>query len=204
MAISSLLNVSRDALMSYQGAIQITGSNIANVSNADYTRQRAVLTASSRLSSGEAGLQTSVSLSGVDRIYDRFIERCVNGNVTTRTSRVIRMIAIDSRNIPSTKISAIITIGTRTIQPPMYAMTSKNKIANGKSTSAVSVALVRNIRIASKSFRLLANDPTDLGCDAILRSITFSKIIEDIIMSLFLPALSKSIARVNFKKVSRT
>ncbi len=74
MAISSLLNVSRDALMSYQGAIQITGSNIANVSNADYTRQRAVLTASSRLSSGEAGLQTSVSLSGVDRIYDRFIE----------------------------------------------------------------------------------------------------------------------------------
>jgi flagellar hook-associated protein 1 FlgK len=64
MAIGSLLSISRDALMTYQGAITVTGSNIANVNNADYTLQRAVISATNDGSS--VGLD-------VTRVYDRYI-----------------------------------------------------------------------------------------------------------------------------------
>ncbi|HOI74229.1 MAG TPA: flagellar hook-associated protein FlgK [Syntrophales bacterium] len=71
MAISSLLNISRDALMTYQGAISVTGSNIANVNNADYTVQRATISARTQLSSFQAG--TGVDLTSVTRVYDQYI-----------------------------------------------------------------------------------------------------------------------------------
>ncbi|PKN32504.1 MAG: flagellar hook-associated protein FlgK [Deltaproteobacteria bacterium HGW-Deltaproteobacteria-19] len=81
MAISSLLTISRDALMTYQGAITVTGSNIANVNNADYTVQRAVISARSQLSTVQGG--TGVDLSSVTRVYDQYIENQITGETTT-------------------------------------------------------------------------------------------------------------------------
>ncbi len=71
MAISSLLTISRDALMTYQGAISVTGSNIANVNNPDYTVQRATISARTQLSSLQIG--TGVDLTSVTRVYDQYI-----------------------------------------------------------------------------------------------------------------------------------
>ena len=56
--------------------------------------------------------------------------------------------------------------------------------------SAVIVAVVKNDLTDSKSFKLLAKEPTDCGCCSNFMSKTFSKIIDDIIISLFLPASS--------------
>ena len=57
--------------------------------------------------------------------------------------------------------------------------------------TAAIVAFVKKLLIESKSLRLLANEPTEAGWFAILRSRTFSKMIEDMITSLFFAALSK-------------
>jgi len=81
MAISSLLTISRDAMMTYQGAITVTGSNIANVNNADYTVQRAVISERSQLSGGQIG--TGVDLSSVTRVYDQFIENQIIDETST-------------------------------------------------------------------------------------------------------------------------
>jgi flagellar hook-associated protein 1 FlgK len=44
MSLTSTLNLGRNALSINQAAIQTTGSNIGNVGNPDYTRQRADIT----------------------------------------------------------------------------------------------------------------------------------------------------------------
>jgi flagellar hook-associated protein 1 FlgK len=74
MSISSLLFTSRDALASSQMAIDITGGNIANVNTPGYSRQRANLTAVGGVSVGGTSAQIGVTVSRVDRLYDRFIE----------------------------------------------------------------------------------------------------------------------------------
>ncbi len=74
MAISSLLSISRDALMTYQGAITITGSNIANVNNANYNVQRAVISAT--------GDGSSVNVD-VTRVYDQYIGKQITGETST-------------------------------------------------------------------------------------------------------------------------
>ena len=88
-------------------------------------------------------------------------------------------------------INVIIKIGTITKKPPKYPITIKNKIANGKSINTVKVELVKKPLILSKLLRLFAKLPTDFGCSLNFISKTFSKIIEDIIISLFFPAISR-------------
>ncbi|MCE5264220.1 MAG: flagellar hook-associated protein FlgK [Deltaproteobacteria bacterium] len=74
MSISSLLSTSRDALIANQMAIDITGGNIANVNTPGYTRQRLDLKSSGGVDTGVGTSQIGVTISGVERIYDRFIE----------------------------------------------------------------------------------------------------------------------------------
>ncbi len=74
MAISSLLNISRDAMMTYQGAITTTGANIANVNNANYNVQRAVISATSD--------GTGVGVD-VTRVYDQYIGNRIIDETTT-------------------------------------------------------------------------------------------------------------------------
>ncbi len=41
MSLTGALNIGRSALAVQQAALQVTGNNIANAGNADFTRQRA-------------------------------------------------------------------------------------------------------------------------------------------------------------------
>lgn len=63
------LNIAKDALLSHQAAINLTGTNIANVSTPGYTRQRPVFSASS---------SQSVEIANIERIYDRFLGAQIN------------------------------------------------------------------------------------------------------------------------------
>lgn len=74
MSISSLLFTARDALITNQMAIDITGGNIANVNTPGYTRQRLNLKSVGGVDIGTGTTQIGVTVSGVERIYDRFIE----------------------------------------------------------------------------------------------------------------------------------
>lgn len=74
MSISSLLFTSRDALASNQMAIDITGGNIANVNTPGYSRQRTDFKSVGAVNVNGASAQIGVTVSRVERIYDRFIE----------------------------------------------------------------------------------------------------------------------------------
>lgn len=74
MSINSLLFTSRDALMSHQMAIDVTGGNIANVNTPGYARQRTDLRSVGNVNVNGAGAQIGVTVSGVVRIYDRYVE----------------------------------------------------------------------------------------------------------------------------------
>jgi flagellar hook-associated protein 1 len=74
MSISSLLFTARDALASSQMAIDITGSNVANVNTPGYSRQRADLTAVGSINVNGSSSQIGVTVSRVERLYDSFTE----------------------------------------------------------------------------------------------------------------------------------
>lgn len=74
MSISSLLFTSRDALITNQMAIDITGGNIANVNTPGYSRQRTDLKSVGGVDIGGGTTQVGVTVSGIERVYDRFIE----------------------------------------------------------------------------------------------------------------------------------
>ena len=74
MSLSGLLQVSRNALTSYQTAIDVTGGNIANVSTPGYSRQRPVLRTTGDVQGGATNAQMSVEVSKVERIFDNYLE----------------------------------------------------------------------------------------------------------------------------------
>ena len=67
---------------------------------------------------------------------------------------------------------------------------------------AASDADEKKFLTVSNSFKLLANEPTDFGLLLNFISITRSKRIELIMISLFLPAISRKYERTNFKNRS--
>ena len=74
MSISSLLNVSKDAMLSYQMAMDVTGGNISNVNTAGYTRQRTVFAASGNVNALSASAQLSVRIEKIERQFDSHTE----------------------------------------------------------------------------------------------------------------------------------
>jgi flagellar hook-associated protein 1 len=74
MSLSGLLQVSRNALASYQMAIDVTGGNIANVSTPGYSRQRPVIKATGDVQGGATSSQMSVEVTKVERFFDNYLE----------------------------------------------------------------------------------------------------------------------------------
>jgi flagellar hook-associated protein 1 FlgK len=68
------MNIARTALLSSQTAIDLTGTNIANVNTPGYTRQRAVLSETAGSDAGAVQTRTGVEISAIERMYDRFLE----------------------------------------------------------------------------------------------------------------------------------
>ena len=62
------LNIAKDALLSHQTAINLTGTNIANANTPGYSRQRAAFST----------LVQSVEIAGIERIYDQFLGVQIN------------------------------------------------------------------------------------------------------------------------------
>jgi len=83
--VTSALQAGRNALISYQGALQVVGNNVSNAGNADYTRQSAQLAAVVGTSLGPGLLPgAGVALTGLKRHVDESIEnrlRAATGDV---------------------------------------------------------------------------------------------------------------------------
>ena len=77
MSISSLLNTSKDRLLSYQLALDLAGANIANVNTPGYSRQRAVFNAVGKADVNAVRVQIGVNVVSVERIYDQYLDNLV-------------------------------------------------------------------------------------------------------------------------------
>ncbi len=74
MSLTSLLNISSSSLLAYQQALSVTSNNIANANNANYSRQKVVLSANTS-NSGKTGiLGAGVTMQNVTRVKDNLID----------------------------------------------------------------------------------------------------------------------------------
>ena len=69
MGIYSTLNIGRDAIITSQRAIELTGHNIANVNTPGYSRQRLILQAKTPIDIGVGQMGSGVDVNGIERIY---------------------------------------------------------------------------------------------------------------------------------------
>ncbi|MBI4632656.1 MAG: flagellar hook-associated protein FlgK [Deltaproteobacteria bacterium] len=73
--IDRLLNTSKEALLSHITAINITGSNVANVNTPGYSRLRPIFGSVGSVGSGSPDqMQVGVKITSVERIYDKYLE----------------------------------------------------------------------------------------------------------------------------------
>ncbi len=72
--ISRVLYTAKEALLSNLTAINVTGSNIANVNTPGYSRLRPMFESVGTKDASSAQEQVGVRIAAVERIYDRFLE----------------------------------------------------------------------------------------------------------------------------------
>ncbi len=80
MGISRLFNIAQKSLGVYQGALDITANNIANSSNPDYSRQRAVITNETAQQIGNLSWGVGVKLDDIQRVRDGLIDQQLRAN----------------------------------------------------------------------------------------------------------------------------
>jgi len=74
MSLGSVLNTAKQAILSNLTAINVTGSNIANVSTPGYTRLNPVFNSVGTNTAGSGKEQVGVEISDIQRIYDKYLE----------------------------------------------------------------------------------------------------------------------------------
>ena len=81
--ISHVLNQAKEALLTHQSAIAVTGHNVANVNTEGYSRQTLSLTTPAATASGVGMIGNGVRGQMVERSYDRFmVQRLVDQEST--------------------------------------------------------------------------------------------------------------------------
>jgi len=70
--ITKILNTSKESLLSHLSAMNVTGSNIANVDTPGYTRLRPMFGSTGTKATGD--IQIGVEIESIQRIYDKFLD----------------------------------------------------------------------------------------------------------------------------------
>ena len=74
MSILGLFDIGKSALFSSQAALSVTSNNIANVNTPGYSKEDVVLSVSSPVASGQGPIGRGVTVTGIERSYDRFVQ----------------------------------------------------------------------------------------------------------------------------------
>lgn len=80
--MSGVFGIGTSALLAYQRALSVTGQNIANVGNENYSRQRIDLAVRNPQFSGAGWYGQGVDVVGVNRMADQFVQRQVLDNTS--------------------------------------------------------------------------------------------------------------------------
>jgi flagellar hook-associated protein 1 FlgK len=77
----SILNIAKDALLTHQTAINLTGANVANVDTPGYSRQRPIFQSVGSIDMGTGQIQIGVEIEQIQRMYDQFLEVQINEQI---------------------------------------------------------------------------------------------------------------------------
>jgi flagellar hook-associated protein 1 FlgK len=78
--ISGVLHIGKNALLTQQKAIDVTGNNIANVNTPGYSRQRVNMLQSAPVQSGTSSMNTGVYADKkIERMHDQFLAAQISG-----------------------------------------------------------------------------------------------------------------------------
>ncbi|NTW58380.1 MAG: flagellar hook-associated protein FlgK [Nitrospirae bacterium] len=79
MSISGLFNTAQSGLLASQTALSVTSNNIANVNTPSYSKQSVILQIAQPTVTGSGTIGSGVTVSGITRSYDRFIQAQLMG-----------------------------------------------------------------------------------------------------------------------------
>ncbi len=80
MSLSSTFDIAQSGLNAYQEALDVTSNNIANASNPNYSRQRAVITEAPSTSSGSLTWGSGARLTDIQRVRDTLTDQQIRDN----------------------------------------------------------------------------------------------------------------------------
>lgn len=84
MSLFGLFDIGRSALLASQTGIAVTSNNIANVNTPGYSRQEVILEIANPVSSGRGFIGRGVTVAGIRRSYDNFIQMQLLGQQQNR------------------------------------------------------------------------------------------------------------------------
>ncbi len=85
-SLGSILNTASNAVRAYQSAISVTGQNISNADNENYSIQSAVLSTTSTVNSGGNIYGTGVTVSSVTRSVNQVIENALTSELSSQSA----------------------------------------------------------------------------------------------------------------------
>lgn len=86
MSLNSILNTAHRAITTYQSAISVTGQNIANADNEDYSIQSVILSSTSSVNSGGNLYGTGVTVSSVVNSVNQIIENALTSELSSQSA----------------------------------------------------------------------------------------------------------------------
>jgi flagellar hook-associated protein 1 FlgK len=86
MSLNSILNTAYRAITTYQSAISVTGQNIANADNEDYSIQSVILSSTSSVNSGGNLYGTGVTVSSVVNSVNQIIENALTSELSSQSA----------------------------------------------------------------------------------------------------------------------
>lgn len=84
MSLFGLFDIGRSALLASQTGIAVTSNNIANVNTPGYSRQEVILEIANPVASGRGSIGRGVTVAGIRRSYDNFIQMQLLGQQQNR------------------------------------------------------------------------------------------------------------------------
>ena len=94
-SLTASVNIGLSGLQAAQGALSVIGHNITNVNTANYTRQRADLSAGASLRYGSLLFGSGVSLNNVAGIRDKFLEMQITQSTSRESGAKTRYTAVE-------------------------------------------------------------------------------------------------------------
>lgn len=93
--MADLLGIGKTGLFASKKALEVTGHNLSNVNTEGYSRQRVMQSTSTPIIAGGLVQGTGVTVNGINRFNDEFIERRLNTAVSTKNFNEARSEQLD-------------------------------------------------------------------------------------------------------------